>query len=69
MKSNKNQKRRPPLVVMAKLIVLIKPLLPVMLLAIVLGGSGIFVCGELNSFVLASLRGLDETIQYVYGKK
>ena len=25
--------------------------------------------GELNSFVLASLRGLDETIQYDYGKK
>ena len=25
--------------------------------------------GELNSFVLASLRGLDETIQYDFGKK
>lgn len=43
MKTYENQKRRPTLVVMAKLIVLVKPLLPVMLLAIVLGVSG-FLC-------------------------
>lgn len=43
MKTYENQKRRPALVVMAKLIVLVKPLLPVMLLAIVLGVAG-FLC-------------------------
>ena len=43
MKTYENQKRRPTLVVMAKLIVLVKPLLPVMLLAIVLGVAG-FLC-------------------------
>ncbi|MCR4713242.1 MAG: ABC transporter ATP-binding protein/permease [Treponemataceae bacterium] len=43
MKNNKPQKRRSALVVMAKLIVLIKPLLPIMLLAIILGVVG-FLC-------------------------
>ena len=43
MKTYENQKRRPALIVMAKLIVLVKPLLPVMLLAIVLGVAG-FLC-------------------------
>ena len=43
MKNNKTEKRRPALAVMAKLIVLVKPLLPVMLLAIVLGVAG-FLC-------------------------
>ncbi len=43
MKNIKTEKRRPAFVVMAKLIVLIKPLLPVMLLAIVLGVAG-FLC-------------------------
>lgn len=43
MKSNETEKRRSALIVMAKLIVLVKPLLPVMLLAIVLGVAG-FLC-------------------------
>jgi len=43
MKTYENQKRRPALVVMAKLTVLVKPLLPVMMLAIVLGVAG-FLC-------------------------
>lgn len=43
MKNSTVEKRRPALVVMAKLIVLVKPLLPVMLLAIVLGVVG-FLC-------------------------
>ena len=43
MKTNENQKRRAAPVVMAKLIVLIKPLLPIMLLAIILGVAG-FLC-------------------------
>ncbi len=43
MKNNKTEMRRPALIVMAKLIVLVKPLLPVMLLAIVLGVAG-FLC-------------------------
>lgn len=43
MKSNETEKRRSALIVMAKLIVLVKPLLPVMLLAIVLGVTG-FLC-------------------------
>ena len=40
MKNSTVEKRRPALIVMAKLIVLVKPLLPVMLLAIVLGVAG-----------------------------
>ena len=43
MKTYENQKRRPALIVMAKLTVLVKPLLPVMMLAIVLGVAG-FLC-------------------------
>ncbi|MCR4735043.1 MAG: ABC transporter ATP-binding protein/permease [Treponema sp.] len=43
MQTNKNEKRRSALLVMAKLIVLIKPLIPVMLLAIILGIAG-FLC-------------------------
>ena len=43
MKSKETEKRRPSLIVMAKLIVLVKSLLPVMLLAIVLGVAG-FLC-------------------------
>ncbi len=43
MKSNETENRRPALLVMTKLIVLVKPLLPVMLLAIVLGVAG-FLC-------------------------
>ena len=43
MKTYENQKRRPALIVMAKLTVLVKPLLPVMLLAIILGVAG-FLC-------------------------
>ena len=59
MKTYENQKRRPALVVMAKLTVLVKPLLPVMLLAIVLGVAGflcaifltVFASGELVALV------------------
>lgn len=43
MKNNKTEKRRPALAVMTKLIVLVKPLLPIMLLAIILGVVG-FLC-------------------------
>ena len=60
MKSNKNQKRRPPLVVMAKLIVLIKPLLPVMLLAIVLGVAGFLCAIFLTVFASEELVALAE---------
>lgn len=60
MKSNKNQKRRPPLVVMAKLIVLIKPLLPVMLLAIVLGVAGFLCAIFLTVFASVELVALAE---------
>ncbi len=60
MKSNKNQKRRPPLVVMAKLIVLIKPLLPVMQLAIVLGVAGFLCAIFLTVFASEGLVALAE---------
>ena len=60
MKSNKNLKRRPPLVVMAKLIVLIKPLLPVMLLAIVLGVAGFLCAIFLTVFASEELVALAE---------
>nr|MCR4579043.1 ABC transporter ATP-binding protein [Treponema sp.] len=43
MERNKMEKTRSPLAVMAKLIVLVKPLIPVMLLAIILGLAG-FLC-------------------------
>ncbi len=60
MKSSKTEKRRPTLVVMAKLIVLVKPLLPVMLLAIVLGVAGFLCAIFLTVFASENLVALAE---------
>ena len=60
MKTYENQKRRPALVVMAKLIVLVKPLLPVMLLAIVLGVAGFLCAIFLTIFASGELLALAE---------
>lgn len=60
MKTYENQKRRPALIVMAKLIVLIKPLLPVMLLAIVLGVAGFLCAIFLTVFASEELLALAE---------
>ena len=58
MKTYENQKRRPALIVMAKLIVLVKPLLPVMLLAIVLGVAGFLCAIFLTVFASGELAAL-----------
>ena len=60
MKTYENQKRRPALIVMAKLIVLVKPLLPVMLLAIVLGVAGFLCAIFLTVFASEELLALAE---------
>lgn len=60
MKENDSEKRRPALVVMAKLIVLVKPLLPVMLLAIILGVAGFLCAIFLTIFASAELVSLAE---------
>ena len=60
MKQNDSEKRRPALVVMAKLIVLVKPLLPVMLLAILLGIAGFLCAIFLSIFASAELVSLAE---------
>lgn len=60
MKTYENQKRRPALLVMAKLIVLVKPLLPVMLLAIVLGVAGFLCAIFLTVFASEELVALAE---------
>ncbi len=60
MKTYENQKRRPALIVMAKLIVLVKPLLPVMLLAIVLGVAGFLCAIFLTVFASGELVALAE---------
>ena len=68
MKTNKN--RRNGIVVMAKLIVLVKPLIPIMLLAIVLGVIGflcaifltVFASAELVS--IAGVGGIDFTFPF-----
>ena len=59
MKTYENQKRRPALIVMAKLTVLVKPLLPVMLLAIVLGVAGFLCAIFLTVFASGELVALD----------
>ncbi len=58
MKSKETEKRRPSLIVMAKLIVLVKPLLPVMLLAIILGVAGFLCAIFLSVFASAELVAL-----------
>ncbi|MDD6306756.1 MAG: ABC transporter ATP-binding protein, partial [Clostridiales bacterium] len=86
------KKRRKGITIMGQLIGLVKPLLPIMCLAILLGVLGYLMVGavislwngkkgaaegmefrnsfgELNSFILDSLRGIDETIQYDKGKE
>ena len=60
MKTYENQKCRPALIVMAKLIVLVKPLLPVMLLAIVLGVAGFLCAIFLTVFASMDLVCLDQ---------
>ena len=60
MKTNENQKRRAAPVVMAKLIVLIKPLLPIMLLAIILGVAGFLCAIFLTVFASAELAALSQ---------
>lgn len=60
MKNSTVEKRRPALVVMAKLIVLVKPLLPVMLLAIVLGVAGFLCAIFLTVFASEELVALAE---------
>ena len=60
MKTCENQKRRPALIVMAKLIVLVKPLLPVMLLAIILGVAGFLCAIFLTVFASEELVALAE---------
>jgi len=58
MKTSGYEKRRPAIVVMAKLVVLVKPLLPIMLLAIIFGVTGFLCAIFLNIFASAELVSL-----------
>ena len=58
MKDANTQKRRSAIAVMAKLIVLVKPLIPIMLLAIILGVAGFLCAIFLSIFASAELVSL-----------
>lgn len=68
MEKIKNDKVRKGPVVMAKLVVLIKPLLPVMLLAIILGVAGFLCAIFLTVFAAAELVSFVQTDFLFWGK-
>ncbi|MCR4940452.1 MAG: ABC transporter ATP-binding protein/permease [Treponemataceae bacterium] len=68
MEISKREKRRSAPVVMAKLIVIIKPLLPVMLLAIILGVAGFLCAIFLTVFAAAELVSFVQTDFLFWGK-